>query len=171
MLGGKIWFNSEDSIGTEFMFTIPYKTKNQQPEANSQQPEANSQQPTANHLKSLTVLIAEDEKISNYLFEKFFMNKFKQIIFVETGQQAIEACKNNPEIDLILMDIKMPVMNGYIATREIRKFNKEIIIIAQTAFGLEGNREKAIEAGCNDYISKPISKKQLFEKIEKAIVK
>ena len=69
----------------------------------------------------------------------------------------MEACRNNPDIDLVLMDIKMPIMNGCEATRQIRQFNKDVVIIAQTAYGLEGDRERAIESGCNDYISKPIS--------------
>jgi len=79
----------------------------------------------------------------------------------------VEACRNNPDIDLVLMDIRMPLMDGNEATRQIRKFNKEIIIIAQTAYGFSSDREKAIEAGCNDYISKPISKQILFEIINK----
>lgn len=157
-LGGKIWFNSKEDVGTEFMFTIPYKTKNQKPATNNQLS-------TAKNLKLLTVLIAEDEVVSSYLFKMFFLNTFKKVIFVKTGQQAIDICKSNSEIDLILMDIKMPVMNGFTASRKIRIFNKEIIIIAQTAFGLAGDKEKAIEAGCNNYITKPINRNKLFEMI------
>jgi len=160
-LGGEIWLKSEEGIGAEFMFTIPYKTsikenKNPQKDLPKRQGDLNK----------LTILIAEDEEINNQLFELIFRNTFKHIIYVGTGQQAIEACQNNPAINLILMDIKMPDMNGYTATKEIRKFNQDVIIIAQTAFGLEGDREKAIAAGCNDYISKPIDKKLLFEKIK-----
>ena len=84
-----------------------------------------------------------------------------------TGLEAIEICRNNADINLVLMDINMPGMNGYEATRQIRKFNKEIIIIAQTAYALTGDREKVIEAGCNDYISKPIKKATLLKIIEK----
>jgi len=73
----------------------------------------------------------------------------------------------NPHIQLILMDIKMPDMNGYEATRQIRTFNQDVVIIAQTAYALTGDREKAIEAGCNDYLTKPINKNILFEKIKK----
>ncbi len=163
ILGGTIWLSSEECIGTEFMFTIPYSTETNIAKEEKQQNEPENKQ---GNIKALTVLIAEDEKVNNQFFEAIFNNTFKQIIYVETGQKAIEACRNNPEIDLILMDVKMPVMNGYTATREIRKFNKEIIIIAQTAFGLKEDREKAIEAGCNDYIAKPINKELLFEKIK-----
>ena len=83
--------------------------------------------------------------------------------------EAIEACKKNPDIDLILMDIRMPVMNGHEATRIIREFNKEVIIIAQTAFALAGDREIAIEAGCNDYLTKPIDKAELLAIIDQYI--
>ena len=78
----------------------------------------------------------------------------------------VELCEKNPDIDLILMDIKMPELSGYDATKKIREFNKDIIIIAQTAYSLTGDKEKAIEAGCNEYITKPIDKKELMEKIE-----
>ena len=76
-------------------------------------------------------------------------------------------CRNNPDIDLVLMDIQMPDMDGYEATRQIRLFNKDVVIIAQTAFALTGDREKAIEAGCNDYISKPIKKDELMVLVQK----
>ena len=78
------------------------------------------------------------------------------MLIANSGVEAVETCRNNPDIDLVLMDIQMPGLNGYEATRQIRQFNKDIIIIAQTAFGLIGDREKALEAGCNDYIAKPL---------------
>jgi len=91
----------------------------------------------------------------------------KEILKVETGLGAVEACRQNPDIDLILMDIQMPEMGGYEAAMEIREFNKNVVIIAQTAYGLSGDREKAIEAGCNDYIAKPINKDELLATIRK----
>ena len=91
----------------------------------------------------------------------------KEVLHVITGVEAIAACRNNPDLDLVLMDIRMPVMDGNEATRNIRQFNKDLIIIAQTAFAFSGDKEKAIESGCNDYISKPINKSLLFELIKK----
>ena len=79
-----------------------------------------------------------------------------KILYDKSGVEAVDICRSTNDIDLILMDIKMPMMDGYDATREIRKFNKDVVIIAQTAFALEGESEKAILAGCNDYIAKPI---------------
>jgi len=96
---------------------------------------------------------------------------FQKIIIARTGIEAVQLCKNNSEVNLVLMDIKMPEMNGYDATREIRKFNKDLVIIAQTAYAMPGDKEKAIEVGCNDYISKPINKKLLLEIISKHIEK
>jgi len=72
-----------------------------------------------------------------------------------------------PDQDSNLMDIKMPGMNGYEATRQIRKFNKEVTIIAQTALGLSGDRSKSLEAGCTDYLSKPIKKEEIVAMVEK----
>jgi hypothetical protein len=91
----------------------------------------------------------------------------KEILKAGTGVEAVEACRQNPDIDLILMDINMPEMSGYEATRQIREFNKKVVIIAQTAFGLSGDSEKAIDAGCNDYIAKPIKKEELLTLIHK----
>ncbi len=89
----------------------------------------------------------------------------KKILKVTTGIEAVEACRDNHDIDLILMDINMPDMDGYEATAKIREFNKEVIIIAQTAYALYGDREKALESGCNDYIAKPINSTDLVKLI------
>jgi CheY-like chemotaxis protein len=90
----------------------------------------------------------------------------RELLTVKTGKAAVETCRNNPDIDLILMDIKMPGMDGYEATREIRKFNQNVFIIAQTAFALSGDRDKSFEAGCDEYISKPINNVVLKSLIE-----
>ena len=90
-----------------------------------------------------------------------------EIIKASTGTEAVEICRNNPDTDLILMDIQMPEMNGYEATRQIRKFNKDVVIIAQTAYGLSGDVEKSLDTGCNDYIKKPINKLELDSLIQK----
>ena len=115
----------------------------------------------------LKILIAEDDE-SSANFLTIIVRQFgNEILNATTGIEAVEACRDNPDIDLVLMDVQMPEMNGYEATRQIRQFNKEVIIIAQTAFGLIGDQEKAIDAGCNDYISKPIKKDQLSVLLQK----
>ena len=88
------------------------------------------------------------------------------ILKARSGLEAVEIAGKNADIVLILMDIKMPVMDGLEATRQIRKFNPEVIIVAQTAYSLTGDREKAIEAGCNDYLSKPIKKEELEARLK-----
>jgi CheY-like chemotaxis protein len=118
-------------------------------------------------VKGLKILIAEDDVVSRQFLSILMKDFGNEILEVQTGNEAIELCRQNKDIDLILMDIQMPGLNGYEATRRIKEFNKEVIIIAQTAFGLTSNREKAIEAGCNDYISKPINKTKLKTLIQK----
>ncbi len=167
MLGGKIWVESE-GIGSTFYFTLPYKAFSEEKEVNEKVIQLPN---TENHVNpevsGLKILIAEDDETSELLINIEVERFSKKILKAVTGNEAVEVCRNNPDTDLILMDIQMPGMNGYEATQQIRQFNKEVVIIAQTAFGLYGDREKAIEAGCNDYISKPINKTELEALIKK----
>ena len=120
-----------------------------------------------NLINNLKILIVEDDLASETYITIVVKIFSKEILVVRNGVEAVETCHDNPDLDLILMDIKLPKMDGYEATRQIREFNKDVIIIAQTAYALTGEREKAIEAGCNDYISKPISKVSLTELVKK----
>ena len=115
----------------------------------------------------LKILIVEDDDSSSRLISIVMSKYGDEIICVRTGNEAVEACRSHPDLDLILMDIQMPELDGYEATRIIRQFNKSIVIIAQTAFALAGDRELAIEAGCTDYISKPIKRDELTAIIQK----
>ena len=107
-------------------------------------------------VSNLKILIVENDKTSTLLLSIAIKKIAREVLKVTNGLDAVNTCRDNPDIDLILMDIKMPVMNGYEAAIEIRKFNRKVIIIAQTAYALPGDRETAIASGCNDYISKPI---------------
>jgi CheY-like chemotaxis protein len=162
MLDGQIWVDSEEGIGSIFYFTIPYNAVSEEKNAIEY---ADSEKYKEVQLKNLKILVAEDDEISYSLLTRTLQKISKEVIHAKTGVEAIASCHNNPNLDLVLMDIKMSDMDGYEATRQIRQFNKDVIIIAQTAYGFSGDREKAIVAGCNDYISKPINKTLLYELI------
>ncbi|MCF6333452.1 MAG: response regulator [Draconibacterium sp.] len=117
-------------------------------------------------IENKLILIVEDDEPS-FMFIKIVLgySGFKNL-WVKNGEEAIIACKQNNDINLVLMDINLPAMSGYSATKEIKKFKPELPIIAQTAFAILGDREKAFKAGCDDYISKPINSKMLIEKIK-----
>lgn len=165
---GRIWVESEERKGSTFYCTFPY---NAEPvvkiDLHKDLPFDKVDNKAIPAVSGLKILIAEDDKISEMLLDIEVKKFCKEILKVGTGIEAVEICRNKTDIDLILMDIQMPEMSGYEATRQIREFNKEVIIIAQTAYGFSGDREKAIEAGCNEYIAKPIKKAELLALILK----
>ncbi|WP_372792194.1 response regulator [Lutibacter sp.] len=114
----------------------------------------------------LKILIVEDHDISALFLTEIIQNLAREILYATNGIKGIEHFRNHSDIDLILMDIKLPDINGYEVTRQIRLFNKDIIIIAQTAFAQNGEEEKALSAGCNYYITKPINKTDLLNLIK-----
>lgn len=120
----------------------------------------------ADQIKRLKILIVEDDE-SSLMFLSIILRKNNDLLVAKNGEEAVATCRAHPELDLVLMDIRMPLLNGYDATQQIRVFNGDVIIIAQTANGFASDREVAIKAGCNDYITKPIDKEQLRNLISK----
>lgn len=164
MLGGKLWLESNEGGGSIFYFIIPLiVVENENLMLNGYNLEENK----SNQTKNLKILIAEDDETSYTLLSLHLNNISTNILRSVTGIEAIEVCERNNDIDLIMMDIRMPKMDGFEATRQIRKFNKEVIIIAQTAHAFSEDKKRASEAGCNDYISKPINRNHLKGLIDK----
>ena len=164
-MGGAITVESELHEGSTFRFTIPYDMYNKQEKFKKNAEREQHLKVAIKSLQLRTLLVAEDVD-SNFLLMNTVLGKKYKLIRARDGREAVDMYKENHP-DLIFMDIKMPYMDGLEATRLIRGYSKDIPIIALTAFAFESDREKAIEAGCNDYLTKPVSQEAIEKILDK----
>ncbi len=158
LMNGDIWLESEKNKGATFFVKIPFMDDVETVIALDKSSKVSNE---ANR-----ILVAEDEE-SNYLYLKTIIENIQaEVVHAWNGQEALDIIKKDQDFNLILMDVKMPVLNGFEASREILKITKNIPIIAQTAYAMLGDKERALEVGCMDYISKPIKKEKLVKIIE-----
>lgn len=162
MLGGTIALESKIGKGSVFSFTIPLVYD--KVEMITVQPIKNKTNIKGE--EEGTILIAEDDNINFLLFQKIMKTKNFKIIRAQNGQEAVNICLNNPEIDLVLMDIKMPVMDGFEAFEKIHPIRPNLPVIAQTAFSSNEDKERILKEGFSDYITKPINREKLFDLID-----
>jgi two-component system sensor histidine kinase EvgS len=161
---GEISLTSIPGEGSTFSFTLPFTKNNDIPAAPPSVPKI------SNIIPKAKILIVEDVEENFEFLKEILQNPKTEIFHAHDGEEAVLSVKENA-IDLVLMDIKLPVKDGYTATKEIKNIKPELPVIAQTAYAMESDKVKALEAGFDDYISKPIEISKLFEVINKHLLK
>jgi len=165
LLGGDISVESDIGKGSVFYLTLPYERAHKTIDKSFK----GQHDTLAVDLSEKVILVAENDESNYSLIENYLENSRAKLVWAKNGKEAVNICKSNKEIDMILMDIKMPEMDGYTATREIRKISNDIPVIAVTAFAADNESEESKKAGCTDYLSKPVKSDDLMKLINKYI--
>ncbi len=162
LLGGTISVDSEPGKGSSFIFSIPYRPAKKKQSGTDEKMETE-----VVPKKEMTILIVEDDENSFLYLTSILRRVNARVLRVSNGYQAVETVRSNPDISLVLMDIKMPGMNGFDATLQIREFNPTLPIIAQSAYAFSEEKERAFKVGFNDYMTKPLNSTELIQLIRK----
>lgn len=164
LMGGKIWYNSIPGQGTEFYFSIPLIKQ----ESRIARSTLNGK--TMPGTQTTKVLIVEDDETNYYILYFYFYNSNLEVLWATDGIEAINMFKENPDVSVVLMDLKLPHLDGFQTTSQLKSINSKVPVIAVTSFSGIEQRQKAIHAGCDDIIVKPVNKQSLFEKLSKYII-